>query len=318
MNICFAGAGALGCAIGGTLAAGGSDVWLVDRNAEHIDAIRSRGLQMRTEDGERTVKVNASTRFEDVGLSDLVIVLVKSTATGDVIRAAMPTIGPNTVVMSLQNGMGHEEILEPIVGRQRLLAGKTYAGGVMLGSGRIISGTRGKETIIGELDGRITQRAKAIAEAFERSGMICTVSDNIQGTILDKLLVNVATGAVSGITRLEYGPLYKIPEIEETALAAVAEAMAVASASGVKISYTNPRDPWIKAAAGLPYDFKTSILQSLEKNSLTEIDFINGSVVRMGERCGVPTPVNRTLVAMIKGIEHRMLNPTTQETKGES
>ena len=311
MKICFAGAGALGCSIGGTLAAGGADVWLVDRNQAHIDAMRSNGLRMRGEDGERIVKVNASTHFEDVGFADLVIVLVKSAATGDVTKAAMPAIGPNTVVMSLQNGMGHEEILEPLVGRERLMAGKTYVGGVMLGPGHVIAGTKGKETIIGELGGTITPRAKAVAEAFQRAGLICTVSDNIMGTIVDKLLINVATGAVSGITKLEYGPLYAIPEIEETAIAAVAEAMAVAKASGTKISYTNPRDPWIKASAGLPYDFKTSILQSLEKNSLTEIDFINGSVVRLGERYGVPTPVNRTLVAMIKGIEYRMLNPST-------
>jgi 2-dehydropantoate 2-reductase len=311
MKICFAGAGALGCSIGGTLSAGGSEVWLVDRNRPHVDAIRANGLRMRREDGERIVSVNASTSFDDVGVADLVIVLVKSSATADVINAARPVIGPDTVVMSLQNGMGHEDILEPAVGRPRLMAGKTYVGGVYLGPGHVSSGVKGKETIIGELDGSITPRANAIAEAFRAAGMICTVSDNIMGTILDKLLVNVATGAVSGITKLEYGPLYTIPEIEETAIAAVAEAMAVAKASGTRISYTDPRDPWIKAAAGLPADFKTSILQSLEKNSLTEIDFINGSVVRLGERYGVPTPVNRTLVAMIKGIEYRMLNPST-------
>jgi len=307
MKICFAGAGALGCSIGGTLSAGGNDVWLVDSNAAHVDAIRRNGLQMRTEDGEKNVKVNARTGFDDVGLADLIIVLVKSFATAEVIRSATPVIGPGTVVMSLQNGMGHEDILIDAVGREKVMAGKTYVGGVYLGPGQVISGTRGKETVIGELDGKITPRAEAIGAAFAKAGMICTLSENIMGTIWDKLLINVATGAVSGITRLEYGPLYGIPEIEETAIAAVAEAMAVAKANGVEISYTDPRDPWIKASAGLPADFKTSMLQSLEKNSLTEIDFINGAVVRHGKRAGVPTPVNRTLVAMIKGIEARML-----------
>src|SRR5947209_6290100 len=120
MKICFAGAGALGCSIGGTLSAGGSDVWLVDRNQPHVDAIRTTGLRMRTEGGEKTVKVKASTSFDDAGVADLVIVLVKSFATQDVIKAAGPVIGPGTVVMSLQNGMGHEEILERVVGRERL------------------------------------------------------------------------------------------------------------------------------------------------------------------------------------------------------
>ena len=130
MKICFAGAGALGCSIGGTLAAGGgADVWLVDRNEAHVHAMRTNGLLMRTEDGEKTARVNASTRFEDVGLADLVIVLVKSAATEDVINAAKPIIGPQTVVMSLQNGMGHEDILSKVVGRERVMAGKTYVGG---------------------------------------------------------------------------------------------------------------------------------------------------------------------------------------------
>jgi 2-dehydropantoate 2-reductase len=97
-----------------------------------------------------------------------------------------------------------------------------------------------------------------------------------------------------------------VPEIEATAIAAVAEAMAVARASGVKLSIQSPRDAWVMAAEGLPYEFKTSMLQSLEKGSITEIDFINGAVVRQGERLGVPTPVNRTLVACIKGIERRL------------
>jgi 2-dehydropantoate 2-reductase len=306
MKICFAGAGALGCAIGGTLRRGGLDVWLVDRNARHIDAIRRRGLSMRTEDGEVSVAIDASTSFEDVGIADVVIVLVKSFATADVIRAALPAVGPGTVVMSLQNGLGHEEILIEAVGRERVVAGKTYAGGVMLGPGRVIAGTRGKETIIGELDGTVTPRVQGIAEAFCDAGIATIVSHDIMGTIWDKVLVNVATGAVSGITGLEYGDLYKVPEIEETALAAVAEAMAVAKASGVGISCTDPKEPWIKAAAGLPADFKTSMLQSIEKNSTTEIDFINGAVVRWGRRCGVPTPVNRALVAGIKGLEYRI------------
>jgi 2-dehydropantoate 2-reductase len=246
-----------------------------------------------------------------VGVADLIVVLVKSAATGDVVQAAKPAIGRNTVVMSLQNGMGHEDIIAGIVGRERVMAGKTYAGGVYLEPGSIISGTRGTETVIGELDGEITPRAKAIQAEFEKAGLVAVLSDNITGTIWDKLLINVSTGAVSAITRLEYGPLYRIPEIEETAIAAVAEAMSVANANGVRLSYTNPRDPWLKASAGLPYDFKTSMLQSIEKNTLTEVDFINGSVVRAGEKVGVPTPVNRTLVAMVKGIEYRMLNPST-------
>jgi len=303
------GAGALGSAIGGTLAAGGSDVTLVDRYDAHVDAINRSGLRMQVGDSERVVRVTAVTDARALSTMDLVIVLVKSYDTRGAIEAAAPSIvGPDTVVMSLQNGMGHEDILADVVGRDHLMAGKTYVGGVFLSPGNVIAGTQRKETIIGELDGRISDRARAIAAEFERADLPTIISDNIAATIWDKLLINVATGAVAAITRLTYGDLYRVPEIEATAIAAVAEAMAVARAEGITLSFVDPCDPWVKASAGLPAAFKTSMLQSLEKGTLTEIDFINGAVVRAGAKAGVPTPVNSTLVACIKGIERAQRN----------
>lgn len=306
MKIHFLGAGALGCAIGGTLASAGSDVTLINSSKAHVDAINRDGLRMKIGDAERVVKVRAALDCTGLEAPDLVIVLVKSFHTRSAIEGALSIIGPHTALMSLQNGMGHEEILAEVAGREHVLGGKTYVGGVMLGPGRIIAGAQGKRTSIGELDGRVSERAKAIAAEFDRAGLPCEVSDNIMGVMWDKLLVNVSTGALSGITGQVYGSLYAVPEIEATAIAAVAEAMAVAEASGVKLSIKAPRDAWLMAAEGLPYEFKTSMLQSLEKGSITEIDFINGSVVRAGRKYNVPTPVNQTLVAAIKGIERRM------------
>lgn len=304
MKVCILGAGALGCSIGGALAEAGADVWLINRSKAHVDAINGQGLRVREADGtERVVRARAANNCEGIGVADLVLVLVKSFDTRGAIEAAAPIVGEHTVVMSLQNGLGHEDVLSDVVGRARVLAGKTYVGGVMLGPGHIIGGTRGKQTYIGELDGRVTPRAEAIAAEFTRAGLDTTVSDNIVGTMWDKLLVNVSTGALAGITRLAYGPLYEVPEVEATALAAVAEAMAVARAKGVRLSIGEPREAWQMASAGLAREFKTSMLQSLEKGSATEIDFINGAVVREGERLGIATPVNRTLVACIKGIE---------------
>ena len=307
MKIAVLGAGALGCAIGGALAQAGNGVVLINRNADHVDAINTHGLVMRTPAGELVVRASAATSAQGLDPVDLVIVLVKSFHTEAAMAAATNLVGPHTAVLSLQNGLGHEDVLAQIVGRGHVLAGKTYVGGVMLAPGRIISGTAGKETLIGELDGTVSDRAQRIAATFNAAGLTTTVSDNIVGTMWDKLLINVSTGAVSGITRLPYGPLYDIPEIEATAVAAVQEAMDVAAASGVRLGFTDPREAWNKASAGLPADFKTSMLQSLEKGSVTEVDFINGAVVRWGQRCGVPTPVNATLVACIKGIE-RALN----------
>jgi 2-dehydropantoate 2-reductase len=309
MKICILGAGALGCAIGGVLTEGGSEVHLVNRTRSHVDAMNERGLTLTDGGAERVVKVQAWTDCQDIGPVDLIVVLVKSFHTRAAIEGALPLIGANTVVLSLQNGLGHEDVLAEVVGRERVLAGKTYAGGVMLAPGHVIAGTRGKQSYIGELDGQVTQRARAIAEEFNRAGLQTTVTDNIIGAMWDKLLVNVATGALSGITRLTYGDLYAVPELRACALAAVGEAIAVAAASGVTVSITEPVQAWDMAAAGLPAEFKTSMLQSLEKGSVTEIDFINGAVVRWGEKCKVPTPINQALVACIKGIERAMLTP---------
>lgn len=304
MKICLLGAGALGSAIGGSLAEGGADVALVDVWREHVDAINRNGLMLREGATDRKVMVREATDARAVGPVDLVVVLVKSYHTRAAVESASALIGPGTLFISLQNGLGHEEIIAEVVGRERVLGGKTYTGGVMLGPGHVIAGVKGKETVIGELDGRTTERVQRVASAFDRAGLAMTVSANIMGTMWDKLLINVATGALSAITRLPHGKLYAVPEVRDSALAAVAEGVAVAAAASVKTSHADPEAPWLKAASGLPSEFETSMLQSVEKGGRTEIDFINGSVVRWADKYRVPTPVNRTLVACVKGIEY--------------
>ena len=311
MKIVVLGAGALGCAIGGTLSMAGNEVWLVNRDAQHVDVMNRAGLTMRSGSGaevaDRVVQVKAATHASGIDMAsgpvELIIVLVKSFHTREVIESAGAIISQNTVVLSLQNGVGHEDVLAAAVGPQRVMAGKTYVGGVLLAPGHVMAGTQGKETIIGELSGQITPRALRVSEIFNAAGLATTLSQNIRATIWEKLFVNVATGALSGITRLNYGHLYEVPEVQACAIAAVAEAMAVARAAGIAITTTDPRAPWLKAAAGLPFEFKASMLQSLENGSVTEIDFVNGAVVAMGQKHGVPTPVNQTLVACMKGVE---------------
>lgn len=315
MKIAILGAGALGCAIGATLTEGGHETWLIDRSPAHVDAMRAHGLRVDDARGSRQVAVRATTQAAEVGVAEVVIVLVKSFHTDAAIRGALTLVGPESVVLSLQNGLGHEDILADAVGRERVLAGKTYVGGVLRGAGHIESGVVGKHTVIGELDGRVTARVQRIAAAFDQAGLATQVSDNIVGAMWDKLLVNVATGALTGLTSLTYGQLYDEPLLKAASLAAVAEAIAAAQAAGVTLSMTDPEQAWTLAADGLPAAFKTSMLQSLEKGSVTEIDFINGSVVRWGARHGVPTPVNATLVACIKGVERAMADRRQAEAR---
>lgn len=317
MKIVVLGAGALGCAIGAALTEAGHEVWLVNRSADHIEAMRQSGLRVVEAGHERHIAVRAACSCADVapdtGAADLVIVLVKSFHTQEAIATAKAVVGPDTLLLSLQNGLGHEALLVEAFGHGAVLAGKTYTGGVLLGPGHISMGIKGKETYIGELDGRVSERVTHLARVFCQAGLLTHVSDNIMGTMWDKLLVNVATGALSGITGLSYGELYQLPQVKACALAAVSEAMAVAKAMGVRLSVTDPEQPWIKAAAGLPDSFKASMLQSLEKGSVTEVDFVNGAVVRAGEQYGVATPVNQALVACIKGVERAMLRKAAQQ-----
>lgn len=306
MKIAVLGAGSLGCAMGGVLTEAGHEVWLINWHADRVEHLRRHGLVMRVDGVDRRVAVRAALRAQEVGPVDLVIVLVKSFHTDEAMAGALALIGRQTDVLSLQNGLGHEDILTRHVGRERVLVGRTYVGGSPLGPGHVIAAYHGKDTHLGELDGTLSERVVRIADAFNAAGLQTVVSSNILGTVWDKLSINVATGAITAITGLTYGQLYAQPQLQALGVSAVEEAMAVARARGIALSITDPLFAWNKAGAGLGADFKTSMLQSIEKGSVTEIDYVNGAVVALGERLGVATPVNRSLVALVKGLESRL------------
>ena len=318
MKIVMVGAGALGSTIGGTLAMGGNDVHFVDMWQEHVDLINKDGLHMTNEKEDWYVRVDARTTADTIGEADLVIVLVKSFATKQAVEQLKQTnvIGKNTLVMSLQNGLGNEETIASVIGSENVISGKTYVGGRLIQAGYISAGVQGKWTYIGELNGEITDRIQTVCNVFNDAGLLCEVSDNIKGLIWDKLLINVAAGALCGITRLPYGPLYEEDYIKDVAVAAIQEGIQVAKAAGVVLKSEDPQYPWVAASEGLPGTFKTSILQSLELKRPTEIDFINGSIVEWGKKYGIATPVNQTLVACVKGIEKYILKYEPSLKKG--
>jgi 2-dehydropantoate 2-reductase len=305
MKIAILGCGSLGSTFGGVLTEAGHDVVLVNPLTKHHQAMMSHGLTLIEDGNERQVKVNAVVEPTEAGLVDLIIVLVKSSFTREAITGAQAMIGKNTFAMSLQNGLGNEEILAESLGEGRVLSGKTYVGGVMVTPGQVQIGVQGKKTFIGELDGRISERAQAVCDMFNRAGLLTEVLDDIKTLIWEKLLVNVSTGAICGITRLTYGQLPQVPEAVNCALTAVEEAILVGLAAGARLEGHNPQEVLNNAMADLPYDFKTSILQDIEKHMPTEVDFINGAIVRVGRKYGISTPVNSALVAAIKGIEFK-------------
>jgi 2-dehydropantoate 2-reductase len=323
LKIAILGAGALGCVFGARLSEAGHDVRLISRTQAQANVLNQLGVTLRSGGLDRRVivpAISANSHAESKqawigGAIDLMIVLVKSFDTDTAMQTAAWMVGEHTVVLSLQNGIGHETILSRWVGAENVLLGKTYVGGFVLAPGLVMDGSAGKDTVIGELGGGVSDRAQHIADVLTQAHLHTTVSKTIQTTIWDKLLANAATGAVSAITGLSYGPLYEQTALAHTAIAAVAEGMAVAKAAGIAISFQEAQQPWLKAGAGLPRDFKPSMLQSLEKGSITEIDFINGAIVELGRQWGVPTPVNATLVACVKAIESKLIISPSHTTE---
>lgn len=312
-DVCVLGAGALGTAIGGTLAAGGLDVVLVSRRAEHVAAVERDGLLLHTPDGQRRVTVRARTSCAGLGPVATLLVLVKSTDTATAIAAASGAIGPDTLVLSLQNGLGNEQVLADAVGADRVAAGRTWVGGQLRGPGEVFAGVSGKRTVVGELDGTRSARLDRLAEQWTAAGVPVEVSESITSVIWDKLLTNVATGALSAITGLAYGGLYAVPELQEIGCAAAREAMAVATAAGVPLLRRDALEVWRQAGEGLGPDFRASMLLSLDAGAPTEVDVVNGAVVRIGADLGVPTPVNEVLVAAVRGRERAVGAATRRE-----
>ncbi len=301
MKIAIIGAGAMGSLFGGRLALAGEEVWLLDVWEEHVRTIREQGLTIVTAAKDIPTRPNATTKLEEIGQADLVVIFVKSTATKAAAQTAKRLLGPATAVMTLQNGYGNAETIAAVVGAERVIAGTTSQGATLLGPGRIMHGGSG-ETHIGELAGGRSERLEKIASALTRAGIPTVGDDNVTALIWGKLVINVGINALTGITGLKNGQLADYDETKEVLAMAVEEAVAVADAAGVTLPYTDPVDKVLVIAVATAEN-RSSMLQDLAGGRMTEIDAINGAIVREGFRRGVPTPVNKTLTMLIKTLE---------------
>lgn len=304
MKIVIIGAGAMGCLYGGKLSAvPGNEVYLLDVWKDHIDAINQTGLMMEEKESELVYSVKAERDATKVGICDLAIIFVKSTLTDVAVRSNRAVFGPETVTLTLQNGLGNLELIAQEIGRENLLAGTTAHGALMLGPGRMRHTGFGK-TVIGEIDGEKTERVARIVEVMEKAGLETDLSENVLGLVWDKLLVNVGINAITGITKLQNGQLVEYPEINDILERAVEEAVAVAKAKGIKLSFPDPvahtRDVCVATAAN-----KSSMLQDILNGKRTEIDMINGAIVREGKMVNIETPVNVVLTNLIRFMERQ-------------
>lgn len=301
MKIAVIGAGAMGSLYGGRLAQGGEQVWLIDTWEEHIRAITDNGLMIGDPDGTTVVRLPAATRPDDIGVVDLVVILVKANATRQAANAAAGLVGPDTMVLTLQNGLGNAEKLAEVLGPARVIVGTTAMGATLLGPGRVRDGGKGP-THIGKLDGSPGRQVYEIAATFSRSGLYTTVASNLPQLLWGKLALNAALNPVSALTGLTNGQLADCDDSVALLKKVLAEVEAVAAAQGIRLPYDNPLEHLLGLMRATR-DNRTSMLQDVQRRRPTEIAALSGEVIKLGQRFGIPTPSNELLIELVKTIE---------------
>lgn len=298
-RVAVLGAGAVGCYFGGMLARAGAPVTLIGRPA-HVDAFRRDGLLLDTLQFRERVAVAAATDAAAVAGADFVLVGVKSGDTETAARSMAPHLVRGATIVSLQNGVDNAARMRPLVDAE-VVAAVVYVGCQMAGPGHVRHTGRG-DLVVGGAGGGGMERAAAVAALFERAGVPCRVSDNVDGELWTKLIINCAYNAVCALSRLPYGPMIASPWSREVMPQVVDEAVAVARAEGVRLDTDDLIGRVWKIGEAMPAQI-SSTAQDIGLGKPTEIDALNGYVATRGEALGVPAPVNRTLYALVKLLE---------------
>jgi len=309
-HVVVLGAGAMGSLFGGLLAEGGLRVTLVDPWQEHIDRIKQDGLKFVGFGGDRSVRIAATSNAAEVESADIVFVQCKANFNAAAAESLCHLFTPetSTVAISFQNGLGNEEQLAEYFGEDRVLGGLTAQGANIEGPG-VVRNHAELPSYIGEMAGGISKRTKEIAAVLSANGLPTEPSENIRLDIWRKLMANIAISAVSGITGLNIGQIFNQHFADDVSYAALDEAIAVANAAGVSLNSAEAREILAKIAGpnGTPGN-KSSLRVDIENERPSEIDYINGAVVKLGNEHNVPVPVNQTLVTLVHGLQARYLN----------
>jgi len=302
LNVAVLGAGAMGCLFGGLLAEKGLKVSLIDVWKEHIDAINKNGLKMDGFGGDRFIKINATNDPKSISPVDVVIVMCKATALEQALTNAKSIVGDKTVLMSFQNGIGHEAIMQNIVGIDKVLGGTTTQASNILGPGHI-KNHASLPSWIGEYEGGLSDRVKDIAETFTAHGLETIASDNVKKRKWMKLFALTAVGPLSAIFDMHHTELYVTNKesklARELGKQIILETRKVAQADGVEVSEDECLEMFLKIVDSNQTN-KSSMAFDIQYKRKSEIDFINGSVSKIGKKHGVPTPLNDMLYKIIK------------------
>jgi len=301
IRVAVLGAGAVGCYFGGMLARAGHEVTLIGRPV-HVDAFRARGLRFEGLKFDEHVAVKASTEASAVRGCRLVLFCVKSTDTDAAAAQIAPFLDAGALVLNLQNGVDNTERIQARVA-QPVIPAVVYVATEMAGPGHLKHHGRG-DLVIGDLGGKVPRDALALVKQwFEAAGVPVAVSDNVAGELWAKLVVNCAYNALSAITQLPYGKMIEGPGVRDVMRDVVEETLAVAKASGVAMA-SDMLARTYKIAEAMPTQF-SSTAQDLARGKPTEIEHLNGFVLRRGAALGVPAPANRALYALVRLLESK-------------
>ncbi len=306
MRIAAMAAGAVGGYFGARMAAAGHDVYFIARGA-HLRAIRKNGLTIESANGDLHLPhPNVTDDPAEVGPVDVVLFTVKLWDTEKAAELARPLLGPDTRVITLQNGVDSYERIAPIVGLERAIPGVTYVVTVIDRPGVITQTSKFQSIICGTVDGKADAPLAGFVEAAKAAGIPITLSANIERDRWEKFIFLSATSGATAVTRMPMGLVRADPDTRALFRNIMRETWAVGRAKGVAIdeSYIDER---MAFTDNLVPTMKASMANDLDRGNRLELDWLAGQVCRLGKKFGVPTPVNDTIYAALK--LHRMGTP---------
>ncbi len=299
MKVAMMGSGGIGGYFGARMAQAGADVSFIARGA-HLDAMRKHGLRIDSpEMGDAHIApVQATDDPAEVGAVDYVIMGVKLWDTEAAGHAIAPMLGPETTVLSLQNGVEGDDILASIVGEERLIAGVAFIGSTISAPGVIGHVGTMQRIVIGEREGGISPRIEALRDMLQKGGVMAEASEDIQRMLWEKFVFLVGLSSTTTLMRTTLGPVRENPESREFYLNVMRETVAVGRARGVNLP-EDFADDRLAFSDGLPAEMNSSMHHDLQKGNRLELPWLAGTVVRYGRELGVPTPVCQTVYAAL-------------------
>ncbi len=305
MKIAIIGTGAMGSVYAALLGAAGHEVWAIDAWREHVEAMRTKGLRLEGASGDRTVKLHASTDAMQAGPCDLVIIATKAMHVEQAAQAARPLLKDDTVVLSIQNGLGGPDTAARVLGRERVMVGVVGGfGASMRGPGH--AHHNGWELVrLGEFGGPITPRLQQVAQVWESGGFRVKCFDDIDQLIWEKLICNVCFSGTCSVTERTIAEVMNDPDTWDVASGCAREAYQVAVARGVKLDIQDPVEYVRNFGSKIP-NARPSMLLDHMAGRMSEIDSINGAIAPAAEAVGLKAPYNTVISALVRAKERKL------------